>query len=341
MISRQIVDIIVKFVDYKLSERNMLKFSLVGLGHIGRVHKEAIEETEGAELVAIIDLNFSQDESRIPVYETLESFLENDKETDVVIIATPNGLHFEHAIMCLKAGKHVLIEKPIALNLKDAQRILDVAKTHNRRVFSSMQLRFSPPVRFVKNLIENQSLGEIYMVNIHCYWNRNKNYYQVRDWSGSLEMDGGVLFTQFSHFIDILNYWFDETRCTQSWFSNFSHQGVTEFPDTGKLDFKADGVEGNMIFTTSVYEKNYTSRIVIIAEKGTLEIGDQYLNQLNYCNMENEVATEDFSTEVKNFHPQAISEIVEALTENRNSTLDGEHALRLVKFIEEALDFKK
>lgn len=314
----------------------MLKFSLAGFGHIGRVHKQAIEETMGAELVSIIDINISENEIEIPVYKTLESFLEEDKETDVVIIATPNGLHAQHAIQCLKAGKHVLIEKPIALTLKDAQEILEVAEKYGKRVFSSMQLRFSPPVRFVKDLIESKNLGEIYMVNIHCYWNRNKNYYQVRDWSGSLEMDGGVLFTQFSHFIDILNFWFDETKCTKSWFSNFSHQGVTEFPDTGKLDFKADGVEGNMIFTTSVFEKNYTSRIVIIAEKGTLEIGDQYLNQLNYCNMENKVATEDFSTEVKNFHPQAISEIVAAVTENRNSTLDGEHALRLVKFIEEA-----
>lgn len=319
----------------------MLKFSLVGFGHIGRVHKQAIEETKGAELVAIIDINISENESKIPIYKNLDTFLKEDTETDVVIIATPNGLHAQHAIQCLKAGKHVLIEKPIALNLKDAQEIILASEKYGKRVFSSMQLRFSPPVQFVKNLIDAKSLGEIYMINIHCYWNRNENYYKVRDWSGSLDMDGGVLYTQFSHFIDILNYWFEDTKCTHSWFSNFTHKGITEFPDTGKLDFKADGIEGNMIFTTSVFQKNYTSRIVILAEKGTLEIGDQYLNQLNYCNLEEEVNLESHSTEIRNFHPRAIQEIMNSLFEDRPSCLDGKHALRLVNFIDQSYELAK
>lgn len=314
----------------------MLKISLLGFGHIGRVHKNAIEEAEGAELVSIIDLNYHDEESSLPIYKTLESFLNEDTETDLVVIATPNGLHRDHAIRCLKAGRHVLIEKPISLNIEHAQEILEVAEKANRRVFSSMQLRFSPPVSYVKSLLENDCLGEIYMVNIQCYWNRNKNYYMTRDWHGSNEMDGGVLFTQFSHFIDILNFWFEETHCTNASFYNFNHQGITEFADSGKLDFKADGAIGNMIFTTSTFEKNYKSGIVIIAEKGTIEIGDQYLNELKYSNLKNVVCSKNMSTEVKNFHPLAISEIVEALQENRASSLDGIHAVRLVKFIEEA-----
>lgn len=314
----------------------MLKISLLGFGHIGRVHRNAIEETEGVELVSIIDINYEDQESAIPIYKTLENFLEEDHETDLVIIATPNGLHRDHAIRCLKAGKNVLIEKPIALNSKDAKEILEVAEKTGKRVFSSMQLRFSPPVSYVKTLLENNSLGEIYMVNIHCYWNRNRNYYQTREWHGTNEMDGGVLFTQFSHFIDIMNFWFDETLCTHSQFYNFNHQGITEFADSGKLDFRADGAVGNMIFTTSTFEKNYKSGIVIIAEKGTIEIGDQYLNELKYSNLENVVCPENMSTEVKNFHPIAIAEIRDALSENRNSALDGMHAIRLVEFIEQA-----
>lgn len=314
----------------------MLKISLLGFGHIGRVHRNAIEETEGVELVSIIDINYEDQESAIPIYKTLENFLEEDHETDLVIIATPNGLHRYHAIRCLKAGKHVLIEKPIALNSKDAKEILEVAEKTGKRVFSSMQLRFSPPVSYVKTLLENNSLGEIYMVNINCYWNRNRNYYQTREWHGTNEMDGGVLFTQFSHFIDIMNFWFDETHCTHSQFYNFNHRGITEFADSGKLDFKADGAVGNMIFTTSTFEKNYKSGIVIIAEKGTIEIGDQYLNELKYSNLKNVVCPQNMSTEVKNFHPIAIAEIRDALSENRNSALDGTHAIRLVEFIEQA-----
>lgn len=314
----------------------MLKISLLGFGHIGRVHKNAIDETEGVELVSIIDIDYEDEESPIPIYKTLESFLTEDKDTDLVVIATPNGLHRDHAIRCLKAGKHVLIEKPIALTTEHAQEILQAAEKYGRRVFSSMQLRFSPPVSYVKTLLENNSLGEIYLVNIHCYWNRNKNYYMTREWHGTNLMDGGVLFTQFSHFVDVLNYWFEETKCTASAFYNFNHQGITEFADSGKLDFKANEAMGSMIFTTSTFEKNYKSGIVIIAEKGTIEIGDQYLNELKYSNLKNVVCSKNMSTEIKNFHPVALAEIRDALSENRDSVLDGEHAVRLVKFIEEA-----
>lgn len=315
----------------------MLKFSLLGYGHIGKVHQQAVLETEGAELISIID-PIKPKGLDLKIYSSLEEFFQKDTETDVVIIATPNGLHKQHAIQCMRAGKHVLIEKPIALSLRDAQEILEVAQQTNRRVFSSMQLRFSPPVSYVKQLIENNELGEIYMVNIHCYWNRNKNYYKTREWHGSMDMDGGVLYTQFSHFIDIINYWFDEVKCKSASFFNFNHQGITEFADSGKLDFKADNAEGHMIFTTSTFEKNYESGITIISERGTLKIGDQYLNEMKYCNLKNVVCSNSLSTEVRNFHPKAIAEIVSALSENRPSILDGKHALKLVQFIEESYE---
>jgi predicted dehydrogenase len=315
----------------------MLKFSLLGFGHIGRVHKNAIEITENAQLISIIDINHNDAEPDVKIYRTLEAFLSEDTETDIVIIATPNGLHRDHALRCLKAGKNIFIEKPIALNSVHATEIIETAKKLNKRVFSSMQLRFSPPVSYVKKLIENDALGEIYMVNIQCYWNRNKNYYNTREWHGTNEMDGGVLYTQFSHFIDIVNFWFEDVNCTNASFYNFNHQGITEFGDSGKLDFTADGAQGNMIFTTSVFEKNYESNITIIAEKGTVKIGDQYLNELKYSNLKDEVYSgQNFSTEVKNFHPKAYEEIVSAMAENCASVLDGEFAVDLVKFIEGA-----
>lgn len=312
----------------------MLNFSILGYGHIGRVHKSAIEETHKAKLISIIDSAIISENQEIPVYNSLRQFLETDTETDIVCIATPNGYHKIHAVECLNAGKHVLIEKPMALNINDAIEILEIAKKNGKRVFSSMQLRFSPPVRFVKELIDQNKLGRIYMINIQCYWNRNKAYYQQRDWSGSLEIDGGVLFTQFSHFVDIMNFWFKEIQCLHSSLFNFNHQNITDFPDSGIIEFEADKAKGNLIFTTSVFEKNYKSRILLIAENGTIEIGDQYLNQLQYCNVEGIDTFENYSTEIKNFHPLAIAEIIDAIENDRPSILDGEHAVRLIKFIE-------
>ena len=313
----------------------MKNFSILGYGHIGRVHQQAIEETENAQLISVIDFNLPED---LPFkgYSTLESFLNEDQETDVVVIATPNGLHREHAIRCLKAEKNVLIEKPIALTVEDAKEILKVAEEKNLRVFTSMQLRFSPVVQYVKNLIDNNSLGKVFMVNINCYWNRNKNYYKLREWHGNQEMDGGVLFTQFSHFVDIMNFWFDEVICTNSKSFNFTHQEVTEFDDSGCVDFTADGAIGHMIYTTSVFNKNFESNITLIAEKGTIKIGDQYLNQMIYSDLKNVCCSNKISTEQKNFHPNAIAEISDALIRHNESLLDGKYAVNLVKCISDA-----
>ena len=313
----------------------MKNFSILGYGHIGRVHQQALEETENAQLISVIDFNLPED---LPFkgYSTLESFLNEDQETDVVVIATPNGLHREHAIRCLKAGKNVLIEKPIALTVEDAKEILKVAEEKNLRVFTSMQLRFSPVVQYVKNLIDNNSLGKVFMVNINCYWNRNKNYYKLREWHGNQEMDGGVLFTQFSHFVDIMNFWFDEVICTNSKSFNFTHQEVTEFDDSGCVDFTADGAIGHMIYTTSVFNKNFESNITLIAEKGTIKVGDQYLNQMIYSDLKNVCCSNKISTEQKNFHPNAIAEISDALIRHNESLLDGKYAVNLVKFISDA-----
>ena len=326
----------------------MKNFSILGYGHIGRVHQQAIEEAENAQLISIIDFNLPEDLS-IKGYSTLESFLIDDKETDVVIISTPNGLHREHAIRCLKAGKNVLIEKPIALTVEDAKEILKVAEEKKLRVFTSMQLRFSPVVQYVKNLIDNHSLGQVFMININCYWNRNRNYYKLREWHGNQEMDGGVLFTQFSHFVDIMNFWFDEVICTNSKSYNFTHQEVTQFDDSGCVDFTADGAIGHMVYTTSTFNKNFESNITLIAEKGTIKIGDQYLNQMIYSDLKNVCCSNKISTDQKNFHPNAIAEISEALISQNESLLEGKYAVNLVQFIADAnrlaaeskQDFKK
>lgn len=318
----------------------MKNFSILGYGHIGKVHEQAILQAENANLISIIDFELPA-ELGVKAYSTLESFLQEDTETDVVVIATPNGLHREHAIRCLKGGKNVFIEKPIALNVEDAKEILAVAKEKHLRVFSSMQLRFSPVIQYVKKLLENNALGKVHMVNVQCYWNRNKNYYKLREWHGSENMDGGVLFTQFSHFVDILNFWFDEVKCNGSKSFNFSHQEVTEFDDSGYVDFTANEAVGHMTYTTSVFNKNFESNIVIIAEKGTIKIGDQYLNQMLYSDLKNVCCSKNVSTDQKNFHPEAIFEVADALMRKNESALDGENAINLVQFIVDATNYAK
>lgn len=313
----------------------MKNFSILGYGHIGKVHEQAIKESENAKLVAVIDFELPSDLD-VKGYTALETFLKEDTETDVVVIATPNGFHREHAIRCLKGGKNVLIEKPLALTVEDAEEILAVAKEKNLRVFSSMQLRFSPVVQYVKKLIDNKALGKVHLINIQCYWNRNKAYYKMREWHGTNELDGGVLFTQFSHFIDIINYWFDEVNCVSSKSFNFNHEDVTEFDDSGFVEFTANDAVGHMTYTTSVFNKNFESTITIIAEKGTLKIGGQYINEMLYSDLKNICCSQNVSTDQKNFHSELINEVSDALMRHNESILDAVHAVDLVNFIETA-----
>ena len=313
----------------------MKNFSILGFGHIGKVHEQAIRLSENANLVGVIDFNLPSDLD-VKGYTALETFLNEDTETDVVVIATPNGLHREHAIRCLKGGKNVLIEKPLALTTEDAKEILAVANEKNLRVFSSMQLRFSPVVQYVKKLVDNNALGKIHLINIQCYWNRNKAYYKMREWHGTNELDGGVLFTQFSHFVDIINYWFGEVNCVYSKSFNFNHNDVTEFDDSGFVEFTADEAVGHMTYTTSVFNKNFESTISIIAEKGTLKIGGQYINEMLYSDLKNICCSQKVSTEQKNFHTELINEVSDALMRNNESILDAKHAIGLVNFIETA-----
>ena len=313
----------------------MKNFSILGYGHIGKVHEQAIRASESANLVGIIDFELPSDLD-VKGYTALETFLNEDSVTDVVVIATPNGLHREHAIRCLKGGKNVLIEKPLALTKEDAEEILAIANEKKLRVFSSMQLRFSPVVQYVKKLIDNKALGKIHLVNIQCYWNRNKAYYKLRDWHGTNELDGGVLFTQFSHFVDVMNYWFDEVNCTSSKSFNFNHTDVTDFDDSGFIEFTADDAVGHMTYTTSVFNKNFESTITIIAEKGTIKIGGQYINEMLYSDLKNICCSQKVSTDQKNFHLELIDEVADALMRHNESILDAENAINLVKFIQRA-----
>ncbi len=317
---------------------NPINFAILGLGHIGKVHALAIENASNANLFSVIDSDPKNTEEfeNVNVYRSLSDFFSKDQhKTHVVSIATPNGLHAKQAIECLKAGYHVLIEKPLALNTEDARAIIKTAEETNKRAFNMLQLRFSPVVQHVKELINEGFLGDIFMVNTQCYWNRNNAYYSSKPWHGTKAMDGGVLFTQFSHFADILNYLFGNLNVQNSESFNFTHKSSTEFADSGKVNFNSDKIHsGSLIYTTSTYPKNFESTINIIAEKGTIQIKGQYMNEFGYYEVEGLEKLEILVR--KNFHQDAIYEVSKALIEKSPSILDAKNSIPVVAFIEKA-----
>ena len=216
--------------------------------------------------------------------------LSEKSEIEVVCICTPNGLHAAQAIECLEAGKHVVIEKPMGLTKAECEEVIFKSLNVNRRVFCVMQNRYSPPVRLLKDITEQGRLGDIFMVEINCYWNRDDRYYlpdgQRHAWHGSKELDGGVLFTQFSHFVDLLYWIFGDVTDIRTRTRNFMHEHTTEFADSGVVSFDlVRGGTGCLTFSTAVYDRNFASNITVIGSRGTIRIGGQYMDKVTYCHI--------------------------------------------------------
>ena len=153
----------------------------------------------------------------------------------------------------------------------------------DKLLFIVKQNRFNPPVVAVKNIIDEGKLGKIYSAQLNCFWNRNEAYYKESDWKGTLKLDGGTLFTQFSHFIDLLYWLVGDVKSVKAKLGNYGHQGIIEFEDTGAVSLEFyNGAVGTINYSVNSYGKNMEGSITIFAEKGTVKIGGQYLNELEY-----------------------------------------------------------
>lgn len=276
-----------------------IRFAVVGYGHIGTRHADMIQANEECELLAVIDIDETvaakvKEEQGVAYYSSLKKFIESAPKVDVVCIATPNALHAEQAIDCLAEGWHVVVEKPLALTTAECKAILNQADTNHKQVFCVMQNRYSAPMQWLKQLLEDGILGDIYMVDVHCYWNRDKRYYNGKTWHGKADIDGGTLFTQFSHYIDLLFWLFGDVEELSGRFANYSHKELIEFEDTATISFNLEaGGHGSFSYSTSVWDKNMESTMVIMAEKGTVKIGGQYMDKIEYCHIKDYQLNED------------------------------------------------
>lgn len=267
-----------------------VRFAVVGCGHIGKRHAEMITREAGAELVALCDIRPKEELGieayAVPFYDSLEALLAAGLEIDVVNICTPNGLHAAMAIRAMQAGYHVVVEKPMALSKADAEQVIYTSLRENKRVFCVMQNRYSPPSVWMKEMVESGRLGQIYMVQLNCYWNRDGRYYKPGGWHGDARLDGGTLFTQFSHFVDIMYWLFGDITNIRAKLRDFNHGELTDFEDSGVVTFDfLNGGMGCLNFSTSVWDKNMESSMLVVAENGSVKIGGQYMNEVEYCHI--------------------------------------------------------
>ena len=326
-----------------------IKFAVIGQGHIGKRHAEMVRRNTQCELVAVCDILSKEKvglgDLKENFYTDIDELLKNHPDIEVINICTPNGLHAEHALKALDASKHVVVEKPMALTKSDCEKVIYAGLQNHKTVFCVMQNRYSPPSVWLKDIIENKILGDVYMVQLNCYWNRDERYYKKGNWKGTNDLDGGTLFTQFSHWVDIMYWLFGDIKNIQAKFADFNHSNSTDFEDSGFVSFDfVNGGMGSINYSTAVWDKNLESSLTIVGSKGSIKVGGQYMDVVETCNIKDYSMPKLDETNPANDygaykgsannHNFVIENVINTLTGKNKITTNALEGLKVVDIIE-------
>ncbi|MEP7259204.1 MAG: Gfo/Idh/MocA family oxidoreductase [Flavitalea sp.] len=323
------------------------RFALIGCGRIASRHAENI--LLNGHLAAVCDnieakvSAFALQNQAVP-YSNFRQLLKNEV-IDIVSICTPNGMHPAHAIEALETGHHVLCEKPMAISVKEGARMLEAARASGRKLFVVKQNRYNPPVAAVKRLLDKGSLGRILSFQLNCFWNRPPAYYRD-SWKGTKAMDGGILFTQFSHFVDLLYWFLGEIKTVSGFRSNALHQGVIEFEDAGVASIiMQNGSIGAFNYHINSHLKNMEGSFTLFGEKGSVRIGGQYLNEIDFFSVDGEekpLLSAGASSNQYGFYEGSMSnhhivyhEVIRALDDPAHQVVEAADALKSIEMIEQ------
>lgn len=324
------------------------KFGIIGCGHIGKRHAAVLDEADNAEIMGLCDVrldeaaNLAELYSIKNVYSDYKELLNSD--VDTISICTPHYLHKPMAIDSMMAGKDVVVEKPMALSAADAKEMSDLAKKLGRKLYVIKQNRFNVPIQLAEEAIRGNKLGKIFMVECNVLWNRHQGYYDQSDWRGVKSKEGGALFTQASHFIDILTWWFGDVTSAKTKLATQNHTIEVEDAGMSIVEFSS-GVLGSINWTTNIYNKNYEGSITIIAENGTIKIGGAYLNKIEFWDVKDVPLDKDIDYIDKpndygkyqgssSNHHRVFEEVIKDLNGKSSSTVDGWEGTKSIEAIE-------
>lgn len=326
-----------------------IKFAVIGCGNIGQRHIAVIDAEPQAKLVAICDIDeakcaaLSGTYGDIPWYTDYKELLQRT-DIDIVAIATPHGLHAEMSIAASEKGFHVLVEKPMALNVSDCLAMIESAAENSVKLFVVKQNRYNAPIALTRRALDENRLGRIFMVQCNVMWNRHEAYYTDSEWRGTRELEGGALHTQVSHFIDLLIWWFGDVVESKTIMDTLNHDIEIEDCGVSSLKFES-GVLGSLLWTTCVSNKNYEGSITIIGEKGTIKIGGKYLNKIEFWDVVDYPlpVNELFLDTPNNYgkyqgtssnHDKLIHHLVEQFAYKVDGAVEGSEALKTIEAIE-------
>jgi UDP-N-acetyl-2-amino-2-deoxyglucuronate dehydrogenase len=330
-----------------------LQFGVVGCGAIGKRHLAVVSAEQEATLGAMCEVDLHKREElarlypRVPIFDKFETFLAHPG-LDVIAICTPHGLHASMAIAALKAGLHVLVEKPMALSVSAAQAMIAAAKENDRCLMVVKQNRYNVPIALAKQAIDAGHLGRLLMIKADVLWNRRQDYYSSSSWRGRRLLEGGSLFTQVSHFIDLLVWWCGDVIEARTLTTTANHRIEIEDNGAAALRFSS-GTLGSLAWTTCVYRKNYEGSITVVGEKGTIKIGGEYLNKIEFWDVENYPMPEnvEFVDQPNHYgaykgsssnHDKVIEDVAARLLRERLNVVEGDEGIRTIQAIEKIYD---
>ncbi len=315
---------------------NKIKFAIVGCGHIGKRHAAVIDNDPNAELVVVCDIDSEAALEVSNSYNVQQSDFEAllKEDLDIICICTPHNWHMPMSISCLKAGFHVLVEKPMALSSIDAHKMIETSVAEKKKLFVVKQNRYNVPVLLAGKALRENKLGKISMVQCNVFWNRHQEYYNQSSWRGKKSEEGGALFTQASHFIDLLVHWFGALKSAKTNLDTHFHDIDLEDVGQSTVVFES-GVLGSISWTTNVYNKNYEGSITIIGELGTIKIGGPYLNKIEFWDVRSYPLPDNISfiDKPNNYgkyqgsssnHHRVIEEVIKNLNGSESNIVEGE-----------------
>jgi len=333
----------------------MINFALIGCGRIAKRHSELLgfNQIKDARLSAVCDLkedlasNIGKKFS-VPFYQDMHEMIKNEP-IDVIVILAESGLHAKIALDLMCYGKHIVVEKPMALTLEDADKMILEANKAGIKLFVIKQNRFNLPVKKLKEALDSGRLGKINLGTVRVRWCRNQDYYDQAKWRGTWKLDGGVLSNQASHHIDLLEWMLGEP---ESVYAKAKTAFVDiEAEDTALVIIKfRNGALGIIEATTAVRPKDLEGSISILGEKGSVVIEGFAVNKLKTWDFVNELPTdknvlEDFSENPPNVygygHKAYYDHIVECINLNKPQLVDGlegRKSLELINAIYESIE---
>jgi UDP-N-acetyl-2-amino-2-deoxyglucuronate dehydrogenase len=322
-----------------------IRFALVGCGRISGNHFDALaKHAERAELVGVCDIDpeaLERAEARTgaPGFRTLDALLAGT-DADIVILATPSGLHADQAVQVAEAGRHVMTEKPMATRWQDGKRMVHACDLAGVHLFVVKQNRRNATLQLLKRAVEKRRFGRIYMVTINVFWTRPQAYYDSAPWRGTWEFDGGAFMNQASHYVDLLDWLIGPVESVQAYTATLARNIQVE--DTGVVSIRwRTGALGTMSVTMLTYPKNYEGSITIIGEKGTVRVGGVAVNRIEHWEFAEhdpddsgvEQASYD-TTSVYGFgHPLYYDNVIQSLRGEAAPDTDGREGLRSLEIL--------